>query len=36
MTYGNRKGERDPAINADKEPKQAEDCDYHTTILRSG
>ena len=32
MTYGNRKGKKDPAANADKDHERAEACGYHTTI----
>ena len=34
MTYGNRKGEKDPAVNADKDHKRAETCGYNTTITQ--
>ena len=32
MTYGNRKTEKDPAVNADREMQRAETCGYHTTV----
>ena len=32
VTYGNRKGDRDPAVNADKDLERAEACGYHTMI----
>ena len=32
MTYDNRKSERDPAVNADKDTQRAETCGYHTTV----
>ena len=35
VAYGNRKGDKDPAVNADTDQERAERCGYHASVPRA-